>query len=98
MTKNETKTILTARYGMLECGKNFKGTLNLNCSSCNVIDDENHRLNDCNRWRNTNNASLSVKCNFRDIHSTNEIELNNAIINLEKIWEFKYANGRMKKV
>ena len=95
--KQKTKTIILARHGMLECGKNFKGTLSLNCNSCNVVDDENHRLNDCNRWRDTNNASSSLKCNFRDIYSTSETELNDVINNLEKIWEFKYANGRMRK-
>ena len=26
MTKHETKTVIIARYGMLECGKNYKWT------------------------------------------------------------------------
>ena len=93
-----TKTIILARHGMLECGNNFKGTISLNCSSCNAIDDENHRLNECSRWSDINNANLSLKCDFRGIYSTNGTELSNVISNLEKVWEFRYANGRMKKV
>ena len=27
-----------ARYGLLECSKNFKGTLNKNCDICDCID------------------------------------------------------------
>ena len=51
MTKLETKTLITARYGMLECGKNFGGTIAGSCSECNAYDDENHRLNYCKRWK-----------------------------------------------
>ena len=51
MTKLEAKTVITARYGMLECGKNHKGTLSLMCTTCNIIDDENHRLNVCPKWQ-----------------------------------------------
>ena len=36
-TKNECKTIIMARYGMLECGRNFKGTIEYQCKSCNII-------------------------------------------------------------
>ena len=55
MTKLETKTLITARYGMLECGKNLGGTIGGTCSECNVYDDENHRLNYCKRWKEINN-------------------------------------------
>ena len=35
--KQETKTMLIARFGMLECGKNFKGSLREVCSTCKVF-------------------------------------------------------------
>ena len=38
-TKQETKTIMIARYGMLECGKDFKGSLKKICEQCNKSDD-----------------------------------------------------------
>ena len=54
MTKLEAKTLIIARYGMLECGKNFGGTHGGECSECNTYDDENHRLNDCKKWKELN--------------------------------------------
>ena len=41
-TKHEAKALLIARFGMLECGKNFKGTMRETCDVCKVNDDENH--------------------------------------------------------
>ena len=46
-TKHEAKTIVIARYGMLQCGKNYKGTMNEICNECDILDDEDHRLNCC---------------------------------------------------
>ena len=48
-TKSKTKTIILARYGMLECGQNFSGTQNKQCDNCKCIDDESHRLNYCTK-------------------------------------------------
>ena len=45
--KQRTKTIIMARSGMLECGKNFKGTKSESYSKCGTTDDEEHRLNNC---------------------------------------------------
>ena len=42
MSKKETKIIIIVRYGMLECGRNYKGTIQQICKTCNVIDDEEH--------------------------------------------------------
>ena len=53
-SKHETKTIIMARYGLLECGKNFKGTLNVNCDTCNCLDDEDHRINFCIKLKEVN--------------------------------------------
>ena len=39
-SKQETKTIIIARFGMLECGKNYKGTMNEICRQCDVTDDD----------------------------------------------------------
>ena len=42
LTKRETKMLIIARFGMLECGKNFKGTMNEICLNCNTRDTEEH--------------------------------------------------------
>ena len=44
MTKQETKTILMARFGMLVCGANYEGTESLQCTTCNLLDNEDHRF------------------------------------------------------
>ena len=92
--KQRTKTIILARHRMLECGKNYKGTMSERCRSCKVTDDENHRLNECTMF---DNASLNPECNFDDIYSTENDVIDNIVRRLEKVWELRYANGRMRK-
>ena len=70
--KQRTKTIIMARSGMLECGKNFKGTMSESCSECGTIDDEEHRLNNCRKWAEINNVGKE-KIDFNDIYSNDQI-------------------------
>ena len=70
LTKNETKTLIIARYGMLVCGNNFKGTMQPTCSDCNVIDNESHRLNDCKKWVGYNFHGTSETADFDTIYSS----------------------------
>ena len=67
------------------------------CSTCAVIDNESHRLNDCVVWQETNNAKGSHRVNFNDIFSSDLVILKNAIFEIQKVWELKYANGRMRE-
>ena len=53
-TKQETKTIVIARFGMLECGRNFKGSNSITCNESSTVDDEEHRLNYCKKFRAMN--------------------------------------------
>ena len=49
------RTLIMGRYSMLQCAANFKGTYGgKNCKTCNVVDDESHRMNDCKMWERTN--------------------------------------------
>ena len=95
-TKTQAKTIILARNGMLQCGKNFKGTMNEICSECNVIDDEDHRLNKCSKWKDTNNFNSTDSPHFTNIYSENEETLKIIVMEIEKVWEMRYANGKMK--
>ena len=96
LTKHETKTVLIARYGMLECGQNFKGTLKEICDQCHCLDDENHRLNFCLKWQRINLHNSNIKANFDDIFSDNVDVLRNVISIIEKVWNTKNAHGTMK--
>ena len=97
MTKLEAKTVITARYGVLECGKNHKGTLSLNCTTCNIIDDESHRLNDCPKWQHRNRQS-SDECeriDFAKIFSNDISTLREIIPVIQNLWNVKSAHGTM---
>ena len=94
-SKREAKTIMIARYGMLQCGKNFKGTLSETCHTCNILDDEEHRLNYCPKFKNVNNYNGSLKSDFNLIYSESIIELRKVIPDIMKVWNTKNANGSM---
>ena len=96
-SKQRTKTLILARHGMLECGTNFHGTMSDICKHCNKKDDENHRLNECQYLSETNWANSNDKIEFSDVYSNDNIKLTSVIERLENIWEFRYANGRMRK-
>ena len=94
--KQRARTIFLSQNGMLECGKNMKGTIPEICNECLVPDDENHRLNSCKKWTRENRDG--APCDFRDIYSDNPGTVNEIIDEIEKVWETRYANGRMKKI
>ena len=92
-TKQETKTLIISRYRMLECGKNFKGTMKLLCNVCNLIDDEDHRLNSCQKFADINQCKSSNKINFEDVYSNDIHILRQIIPIIERIWNVKTSNG-----
>ena len=94
-SKQETKAIVTARYGMLECGKNFKGTQTERCQECNVLDDENHRLNYCTIYKDLNNYDSVTKIDYQMIHSDDPVELRRIVYEIMKVWNLRNANGTM---
>ena len=84
LTKQETKTVMIARHGMLECGQNFKGTITEICDQCPILDNENHRLNFCSKWKHINFHDNNVKVNYDDIFSIDVKVLREVIPNIEK--------------
>ena len=83
---------------MLECGSNYKGTLAQLCNQCNCIDDENHRLNYCIKWRNVNLYDSTEKVDMNILYSDNMNDLRPIIANIEKAWNTKNAHGTMNVV
>ena len=98
LNKHETKTILLARFRMLECGANYKGSLNEICSTCNIKDDENHRLNECKKYRSTNFLDNENKVPFETIFSDEKSTLKKVVSLLDKVWNTRNANGTMVKL
>lgn len=95
MSKSEAKSVITCRYHMLECGVNFKGTQSETCSTCGVLDDEYHRLNNCVRYRNMNRYDRDDKINFRDVFSDDPVVLREIITEVTNVWNLRNANGTM---
>ena len=96
-SKLTAKTLIIARSGMLQCGKNFKGTNPEICRKCNVIDNENHRMNECPNWQNPTEMPNTSKVNFKDIYSDDPQTLQKVIKRIQGIWELSLGNGTMKK-
>ena len=94
-TKQETKTLIIARYGMLECGKNFKGKLNEICDLCKTLDDENHRINYCMKWRDINFVESTDKKVFNLIYSNDIVHIKEILPVIEQVWDTKNAHATM---
>ena len=97
-SKLATKMIVLARSGRLECRKNVKGTLPEKYRTSESTDDENHRINECSTWKETNYLNKEQKPSLDDIFSREFNVLNNAFKVIQNVWEVKYANGRMRKL
>ena len=95
--KIETKSIVLSRSGMLMCGKNYKATTPAICNECQESDSEDHRLNYCLKWQDTNFALSNDKVDFLDVFSDNKQVLTPIIQRIQKVWEVKLGNGSMKK-
>ena len=96
--RRETKTVLIARFGMLDCGKNFKGTQRETCNECNVTDDESHRLNDCPKYSQLNFCNNTEKVDFLQIFSRDVRVLKEHIHYISKVWNVRNANGTMNSI
>ena len=92
-----TKTIIMARYGMLDCRKNFSyGYGNKVCPTCMTIDDERHRINDCIRWSDINLHRSSLKIDFEVIFS-NDPEILKCISSIiQSIWNLENGKNEMR--
>ena len=95
LSKYEAKTIIIARYGMIECGMNFKGSMQVVCDQCKTYDDENHRLNHCTKLRSINYIDCDTGIDFNTVYSNDPETLRTIIGRLETIWNTKTAHGSM---
>ena len=89
--KYDTKTIIIARFGMLDSGKNNKGNKPEICSQCNVIDDENHRLNNCINFRDINFYDSDIKVDFRKVFSNDIDTLREILPSIQRVRNTKTA-------
>ena len=71
--------------------------MNEMCRSCNVVDDENHRLNDCPVHKSVNFFDTQLKVDFTDVFSTDINILKRVIKQIGKVWNVQNAHGTMNK-
>ena len=82
--------------GMLDCGKNFKtGYRGENCPSCNVLDDENHRINYCKKYKDTNLFDSALKIDFNSLYSGNEETTKMVVEVVCEIWNLHNGKNKM---
>ena len=98
LNKVDTKTIILARCGMLECGKNFKGTIPEICRKCGEEDSESHRLNRCVLWKHLNFSETAEQIDFGMIYDNDHEKLSPVIKSIQNVWEMRYGNGSMRKL
>ena len=96
LTKNEGRTMIISRYSMLECGKNYKGTLSDQCSTCYLHDDEEHRLNVCPRYTDTNFSNHDDRIPFESVFSDVIPTLKEILPRINQVWDLKCGRGSMK--
>ena len=97
LKKSETRTLMIARYGMLECGRNFGGSMKKMCETCNCIDDEEHRLNICPKWKKNDNSVGNDEVPFVNVFSNDCNVLRAILPRIEELWDTKNAHGTMRK-
>ena len=84
-----------ARFGMLECGKNFKGTMKEMCATCDAIDNEEHRLNECVSFRSTNYLDSDDKIPFHTIYSDDTENVRAIFSRIWNVWNVTNGRGGM---
>ena len=94
LNRHQTKGLFLS-FRMLECGRNFKSTLPEVCPTCDVTDNEHHRLNICTRFRQTNLCDTVNKVNFEDVFSSDIAVITNALSHIENVWNLKLGHGSM---
>lgn len=94
-SKQEARNIIFARYGLLECGRNFKGTHSEICSLCKCIDDESHRLNECKKYKEINLYDVPEKVDFSLVYSNDLSIIRKVTPYIERVWNTHSSHGMM---
>ena len=97
LNKLKAKTIIMCRYGMLDCGSNFKTKYGTKmCKECNVIDNEDHRINFCSKYIHINRAKEDVKIDFCEVYSRDVKILSKIAGDILKMWNLENGQNTMK--
>ena len=96
--KLEARVQLMGMFGMLNCARNFKSGNGGNiCRECNVLDDENHRINDCRRFREINLYHSPVKYDFDVIFLDDNDAVSRTIEVIMHVWNLENGKNEMRE-
>jgi len=87
------RAMIMGRYGMLQCAANFEKSYGgKNCKECGVLDDENHRINDCKTFKDINLYNEDNKIDYNLIYSENSEQCLKVVEYILILWDL--GNGR----
>ena len=70
--------------------------MNQDCLTCNVIDNEEHRLNHCLKLKDINCYNEMNKCPFETIYSNDTNVIRSMLKKIDKIWNVSMGRGSMR--
>ena len=93
-----TRALIMGRYGMLSCANNFSNGYGMkNCDVCNVIDNEEHRINDCEKWKDVNRYCSNEKIVYSDIFSDDKEKCLNVVDSILSVWDLNNGKNDIRK-
>ena len=97
LPRNTVRIIMMARYGMLDCANNYHGKYGTKiCKECNAVDNEDHRINDCKRWRNINLSGKGYRIDFDAVYSDDADILRHVSKLLQSVWNLENCKNEMR--
>ena len=91
------RAYIMGRYGVLQCAANFStGYATKECRECGMTDDENHRINYCKLWCDTNLYAVDEKLNFDDIYSDDHAKSLVVVERVLLMWDLGNGKNAMK--
>ena len=93
------RALIMGRYGMLTCANNFsKGYGTKNCDICGVVDDESHRINWCQKWKDVNRYHNDEKVAFDDIYSGDVEKCLSVVNSVLSIWDLRNGKNEIRRL
>ena len=97
LPRNTVKIIIMARYGMLDCANNYRGKYGTKlCRACDMVDDEDHRMNNCVRWKDVNLHGRNYSIDFGAVYSSDIKTLEQMAGLLKRIWNLDFGKNEMR--
>ena len=83
---------------MLQCANNFScGFGTKMCNTCNVVDNEEHRINDCAKYKNINLFHSTKKITYDDIYSDDVANCYAIVERIVSMWDLENGKNEMRQ-